>query len=160
MIRYTCPLRPAAHNVVCCPGEKIKDRYVLDVSPNGEEKLICVGSIDISEEINSHRSACDLATILQRHEMMGTLGTLSHTGHGLVDLTGIPNNLQEMKMYLDKADKLYNSLKPEVKEKFENIEAFLSVFGSVPALHSFLLQTRQGTVHGKAQAAKDGGEEA
>lgn len=159
MRRYDKPLNCCPHNFVQPSGETVRDKYVLDVSPNGEEKLILSGTVDIQEEINSHRDACDLAKILEKHEMLGTLSTLAHSGNGVVDLTKIPCNLHDMKKLLDKSEELFNNLKPEVKAKYENFETFLSVFGSASAMQSFVLQNEQKNVHHELQK-DDGGKEA
>ena len=144
------------HAITQCPGDTMKDVYELDISPNGEKKLICTGTVDINEQINAHKDSCDLKTILERHNMMGTLDSLAHSeGNGIVDLTRVPNNLHEVKKLLDNADKIYNNLKPEVKAKYETLEDFLSVFGSVGTLRTFLLQNRQSAVSSDAEGTKE-----
>lgn len=118
-------------------GDKIRKKYVLDVSDSGEEKLVEVGQENIQDVIQSHVGACDLKAILKRHEMMGTTDLLKHGSGNDLDLCDLPKNLHEMKVAIDKADTLFQQLKPEIKEKFASVEDFLAGFGSVAGLMAF-----------------------
>lgn len=118
-------------------GDKIRDKYVLDISDTGEEKLVKVGEENIQDVIQSHVGACDLKAILKRHEMMGTTDLLKHGPGNDLNLCDLPKNLHEMKAAIDKADALYQQLKPEVKARFASVEEFLAAFGSVAGLMAF-----------------------
>lgn len=154
-MRYSKPINSFPHNFVQPSGEIVRDTFTLDISPNGDQKLILSGSYDVQEQINSHRESCDLSKILEKHEMMGTLGLLAHNAkNGVVDTTTIPTNLHEMKKLLDKANIAFDNLKPEVKNNYENLEEFLSVFGSVSSLQSFLQQNSKSELPHVAEESK------
>lgn len=121
----------------CSSGDKIRKKYVLDVSDTGEEKLVEVGQENIQDVIQSHVGACDLKAILKRHEMMGTTDQLKHGNGNDLNLCELPKNLHEMKAAIDKADSLFQQLKPEIKAKFASVEDFLAGFGSVAGLMAF-----------------------
>lgn len=123
--------------VISPSGDKVRKKYQLDISPNGQEKLIEVGEENIQDVIQAHVGACDLKQILKRHEMMGTLSELQSRSGSDVNLVDLPKNLHEVKAALEKADVLFQNLKPEIKAQFENVEAFLAAFGSVSGLKAF-----------------------
>lgn len=119
-------------------GDKLRKKYVLDVAPDGTEKLVEVGDVDIQAEIDSHASACDLKTIIARHEMLGTIEQLAQGNGGIIDLTKLPGNLHEVKKIISKAELAYDALKPELKKKYPTMDDFLANFASVNALQAFI----------------------
>lgn len=118
-------------------GNKVRAKYKLDIAPDQSEKLVKVGDVVIQEEIQSHKEACDLKTILKRHEMAGTLSELEAAEGGVIDLTQFPTNLHEMRKVLNDADKLYYNLKPEIRAQFSDVSDFLSKFGNIQTLNAY-----------------------
>lgn len=136
-MKYKRRIHEPAPRSVISSGRSVKDTYMLDIAPNGDEKLVKTGTVDLQEEIDSHVGLCDVKKIVERFTMSGEMDKLMANG-SYVDFTGMPKNLAEVHALLGKSRECFDRLKPEIKNQFESFEDFLSNFGTVTGAKSFL----------------------
>lgn len=118
-------------------GRSVKDTYMLDIAPNGEQKLVKTGTMDIQQEINSHRDLCDVKSIIDRFTMSGDLDKLQAKG-AYVDFSEMPKNLAEVHALMRKSEDIYNGLSAELKSQYPTYEKFMMNFVSVESMYNFV----------------------
>ena len=136
-MKYTKRPIPPFESKPISSGRTVKDVYTLDIAPNGEQKLVKTGTVDIQAEINSHRNLCDVKSIIDRFTTSGELDKL-HARGAYVDLTEMPRNLAEVHALLRKSEDIYNGMTDEMKSQYPTYEKFMANFVSLESMNSFL----------------------
>lgn len=112
------------------PGEKFHVVYDSFFNQDGTIRLKPSGKKDIKAEINSHVAETDMAVIVQKL-MMGDSSVFSTKKPLYGDFTQFPSTYAEAFELVNRSEKAFESLAPDVKQKFDNDRAkWFSSIGS------------------------------
>lgn len=104
----------------CCPaGSPVKDVFSPIVNPDGTMELVCTGSVNTDEEIESYRESCSLESILSRFAN-GDYSALNRYEPLYCDLTEFPKTYAEVLQHAINAENGFLALPTEVKQKYNN----------------------------------------
>lgn len=136
-MKYKKRIFEPADRAIISSGRIEKDKYILDIAPNGSKKLIKNGVQMIDDEIQSHAHLCDVKEIVKRFTMSGEADKLVARG-AYVDLTQMPKNLAEVHSILNKGKSVFDNLPKELQGQFASYDDFLANFGSLESINAFL----------------------
>lgn len=100
------------------PGSRTKPMY----SPFYDGKkfsLVESGSVDVQDAINSHAMECDINFILSRLSR-GDMSVLNNNSPIYADFKNLPSNFREVFDIAFNAERIFNSLSPDVRKQFDN----------------------------------------
>lgn len=128
-IVYTfCP--PNKAEFLATPsGERYHEQFVgkLD-KETGDIKLVSVGKVDVYAEIQSHQGEADINNLIARAEA-GDLSAFSSAVFG--DFTEMPGSYAEALNVVIEAEREFNHLPQEIKDKFDNDwHKYISIAGT------------------------------
>lgn len=111
-------------------GSKIKIEYQPVYDVNGVWHLEPSGKNNTYMEIQSHADSCDINLIMARYRN-GETDILSRIQGVYGDVTNVPTNYSEIMNQQLKAEQLFMSLAPDVREKYNNsVEQFMASFST------------------------------
>lgn len=99
-------------------GERYHEQFVgkLD-KETGDIKLVSVGKVDVYAEIQSHQGEADINNLIARAEV-GDLSAFSSAVFG--DFTELPGSYAEALNVVIEAEREFNHLPQEIKDRFDN----------------------------------------
>lgn len=100
-------------------GEKFRVLYDSFRNEDGTISLKAASKKDIKAEINSHAAETDMAVIVQKL-MMGDSSVLSVKKPLFGDFTQFPTTYAEAFDLVNRSEKAFESLSPDIKQKFDN----------------------------------------
>lgn len=100
-------------------GERYKIEYGAQLDKYGNRVIVPKGKIDMKMFINSHAKETDLNLLLAKYQNGDTTALMQRAAM-FMDITGIPNNINEVLNLKTQAEKVFNILPAKVKEAFGN----------------------------------------
>uniref|UniRef100_A0AAU8AU47 Internal scaffolding protein n=1 Tax=Dulem virus 152 TaxID=3145629 RepID=A0AAU8AU47_9VIRU len=100
-------------------GDPVKVIYTPQFDANGAMNLVESGRENIYDFIQSHAESVDIHVILERFAR-GDISALSRVQGVYGDFTTVPKTYAEMLNTLIVAENHFNSLSPDIREKFDN----------------------------------------
>ena len=113
MIRYF------QNNIFTCHGSPIHDILKPQVLKNGQIELVVEGHENTDEIIKSFEQSVDIDVIIARY-MNGDIDALHQRVGQYGDFTGIPSTYAEVLQKQIDARNIFDSLAPEIRQKFDN----------------------------------------
>lgn len=109
-------------------GSRFHEDFVGKLDKNGDVVLVSVGKTDVYEEIQSHALEADINVLIKR----ATAGDLSvFTSAVFGDFSDRPESFHEMINMVKDAEREFNHLPQEVKDKFDNnFEKYVATAGT------------------------------
>lgn len=101
------------------PGEEEALIYSPSIDNDGRVSLEVTGKRNIPEFIDSFRESCDINNIVARFNA-GDVSALSRSQGAFFDATQLPHTYAEMLNTVINAERIFNQLPFEVRERFEN----------------------------------------
>ena len=101
------------------PGEEEALIYSPSIDNEGRVNLEVTGKRNIPEFIDSFRESCDINNIVARFNA-GDVSALSRSQGAFFDATQLPHSYAEMLNTVINAERTFNQLPLEVRERFEN----------------------------------------
>lgn len=103
-------------------GDKFHRSYDSIFQSDGTIRLKEAGKSDIQAEINSHLMETDMAVIISKLQMGDTSGLTSKKPmYG--DFTNLPKSYAEAYDMVTRSEKVFESLSPDIKQRFDNDRA-------------------------------------
>lgn len=113
-----------------CPGERLRPVFTPEIRKDGMIDLVQTGVEDLQEYIDSFKDSCDISVMVQRY-VAGDETALRNGNPVFMDLLGAPKNLAEAYALNFRAEKAFENLPADIKNKFDNnFFRFLSEAGS------------------------------
>lgn len=113
------------------PGDPVKVTYSSKWSENGQITLVESGSINIYDEIQSHRDSVDINVLLAKYAKTGDISILNKARSEYMDVVGLPTSIAGFYNLLEDGRRMYDALSSEQKAQFGNsFERFIFTFGS------------------------------
>ena len=122
-------LCPDPHEFVSNPGERYKQNYIGDVQSDGSVLLVPSGKDDLWMMHNAAKEDCDINNIVARF-CAGDVSVLSRRQGFYGDFTEMPSNLAEFMNAGVDTMAAYNNLPDDIKEKFPDMQSWLSSLSS------------------------------
>ena len=114
----------------CNAGSREKITYEPVYDKRGVWHLEESGKTNLYHEIQSHADSCDINIIMARYRN-GETDVLSRIQGVYGDVTNVPTDYAEILNQQLKAEALFKSLAPEIREKYNNsVEQFMSSFST------------------------------
>lgn len=101
------------------PGKKIESQYKMITNELGIEELVEVGKTNIYEKIQANKESTLINNIIERYNN-GDVQALNQRQPVYGDTTQMPKNLAEAQQMVINAERYYNSLPNEIKQKLNN----------------------------------------
>lgn len=114
MVKY------ASKDFVTCPGDPLKVEYAPRVLPDGTIELVESGVMNLQEYIDSFRESSDISAVVTRFVNTGDPTVLDVKQGQYGDFTSFPKTYAEALQLKIDADRMYDGLPIEVKERFDN----------------------------------------
>ena len=112
------------------PGSREANDYKIIIDDRGHKKLVCVGTHDIYQEIQSYAEECKIENIIARASAGDTAALNARQGF-YADITNTPKDLKEAQDSILKLSNEFYKLPVEIREKFDNsMEKFVQTFGT------------------------------
>ena len=112
------------------PGSHEAEIYEMTIDKKGHKALVCTGTKDIWEEMQSYKDECDIKQIVAR-AAAGDYEALNQRQGYYGDITDTPATLAEAQNAIIKLSNEFDSLPPEIRAKFDNSkEVFVSQYGT------------------------------
>lgn len=109
-------------------GDRFHEDFVGKLDKDGNVRLVSVGKTDVYEEIQSHALEADINVLLKR-AFAGDTSVFTSAVFG--DFSDRPTEFYEMLNMVRDAEREFNSLPIELKDKFENsFEKYIASAGS------------------------------
>lgn len=102
-----------------CSGDVDALIYSPSIDNEGRITLEVTGKRNIPEFIDSFRESCDINNIVERFNS-GDVSVLSRSQGAFFDATELPHSYAEMLNVVINAEKTFNQLPLEVRDRFEN----------------------------------------
>lgn len=110
----------------CDSGSRFEPEYATHFDENGELIFEVVGQIDLYDRIQSHADSVDVNLILRRYSN-GEIDALDRYKGFYADVSDLPDNYAELLNRINEAERFFNSLPAEEKDRFGNsFSVFLS----------------------------------
>lgn len=115
---------------VSCPGDRYRPVYTPEIRKDGQLDLVQTGVEDLQQYIDSFKDSCDISVMVQRY-LAGDETALRNGNPVFMDLLGAPKTLAEAYALNFRAEKAFENLPADIKNKFENnYYKFLNEAGS------------------------------
>lgn len=109
------------------PEEEIISRRT---DKDGGEEFYVSGKTNVYERTQQFAEATDLGKLLEKVMLTGDPSYLNQRKGIYADISEMPDNLIEAKRMYDRAEKAYNELPEETKEKFGSFEKYMEEAGT------------------------------
>lgn len=110
---------PDFNSFLTSVGEKFHVLFDSRLNEDGTIRLIESGREDIQAKINSHASSCDMSVIIRKLQL-GDTSVLTSKQPMYGDFTQFPTSYAEVLDLVNRSDKAFTSLDPEVRAQFDN----------------------------------------
>lgn len=111
-------------------GDRYRPVYTPEIAADGQIELVQTGVEDLQQYIDSFKDSCDISVMVQRF-LAGDETALRNGNPVFMDLLGAPKNLAEAYALNFRAQKAFENLPADIKNKFDNnFYRFLSEAGS------------------------------
>lgn len=101
------------------PGERFRNVYTPKIEKDGTVKLTVSGKEDLKELYNSYRDEYDPNVLIARYQA-GDLTALQRGNPVFMDCLSMPKSLAEAYELNFRAERCFENLPAEIKEKFGN----------------------------------------
>lgn len=101
-------------------GEEIIDDYQVMTDARGKTNCKKMGKINIYERIQAQRDTVDIYKILEQCVVTGSEQPLQRVSGIFGDFTQVPTDLNTMNEHIQNAERIFNSIDKEIREKFNN----------------------------------------
>ena len=134
-------------------GERFQDVYELDPDVEKPSEFFirkAQKKYDIQSYINSFKDSCDINLIIERFRN-GDIGAIS-SGKPVfyADITGVPDNIQELSSSVRYATNFFNSLPDSIKGNFADVNDFYNSVGTERFASAFIGNSNVGDSNEKA----------
>ena len=102
------------------PGDPVKVTYSSKWSENGQITLVESGSINIYDEIQSHRDSVDINVLLAKYAKTGDISILNKATTQFMDVAGLPTSIVGFYNLVEEGRRLYDGLPVDEKSKYNN----------------------------------------
>lgn len=127
--RPLCPVSRDFSEFVSCSGCGVVPAKELRISDNGERILVVVGKRDVRAEVQSWKESCDISLVFARLKA-GDSSALNQRKGEFIDCTIFPKNNREMLNQVIEGRRLFDSLDPAIKKRFDgSFEKWFSSYG-------------------------------
>lgn len=113
-------LKFADNSFVTNPGSSVKQKYAPHVDPDGTITLVEDGIEDWQEYINSFKESSEISSVVARFIDTNDPSVLNVKEGMYGDFTKFPKTYAEALQLKIDADRMYDSLPVEFKEKFDS----------------------------------------
>lgn len=111
-------------------GDRYRPVYTPEIADDGQIELVQTGVEDLQQYIDSFKDSCDISVMVQRF-LAGDETALRNGNPVFMDLLGAPKTLAEAYAMNFRAEKAFENLPADIKNKFDNnFYRFLSEAGS------------------------------
>lgn len=118
------------HRVYCNPGKRMKIEYQPVYDKKGVWHLEETGETSLYDSIQSFADSVDINLIMSRYKN-GEIDVLNRVQGFYGDVSNVPTNYADILNETLKAERLFMSLAPEVRERYNNsISQFMSEIGT------------------------------
>lgn len=117
------------------PGERWKPEYIGEEDENGVIQLVEVGKTDLIE-LHQRDAFCNDVNVLYERFCNGDVTALQQAQGNYMDVLGMPRDLRGMYDLVQDFRRSYESLAPELKEKY-TFEEFVDKAGSEQWIKDF-----------------------
>ena len=115
------------------PGDTVKKVYSPRWREDGNLELVETGSINIYDEIQSHRDSVDINVLLAKYAKTGDVSILNKVTSQYMDVSGLPTSIAGFYNLLEDGRRLFDGLSVEQKSKYNNsFEQFIFTQGRQP----------------------------
>ena len=115
------------------PGDTVKKVYSPRWLENGTIELVETGSINIYDEIQSHKDSVDVNVLLAKYAKTGDLKILNKATTQFMDVAGVPTTIVGFYNLVEEGRRLYDGLPVDEKSKYNNsFENFIFQYGRLP----------------------------
>lgn len=115
------------------PGDPVKKVYSSRWLENGNLELVETGSINIYDEIQSHKDSVDINVLLAKYAKTGDLEILNKATTQFMDVAGLPTTIVGFYNLVEEGRRLYDGLPVDEKSKYNNsFENFIFQYGRQP----------------------------
>lgn len=101
---------------------------------------------DIQDHINSFRDSCDINLLVARFKAGDITAIPTPTSVSNVDISGIPDNYQELHDMVNSSVELYNGLPDSIKNDYTGIDDFYNNFDISKYLKNDVTEIKKDTV--------------
>lgn len=138
--------------IITSAGERYKIEYGAQLDRFGNRVIVPKGKIDMKMFINAHAKETDLNLLLAKYQNGDTTALMQRAAM-FMDITGIPNNINEVLNLKTQAEKVFNILPAKVKEAFgNNVNNWLSNMNTKEWIE-IMSQSEDSVRKGQAKAA-------
>ena len=115
------------------PVDTVKKVYSPRWLENGTIELVETGSINIYDEIQSHKDSVDINVLLAKYAKTGDLKILNKATTQFMDVAGVPTTIVGFYNLVEEGRRLYDGLPVDEKSKYNNsFEIFIFQYGRLP----------------------------
>lgn len=119
--------------VLTATGDPIKKVYSPRWREDGNLELVETGSINIYDEIQSHKDSVDINVLLAKYAKTGDLEILNKATTQFMDVSGLPTSIVGFYNLVEDGRRLYDGLPADEKSKYNNsFENFIFQYGRQP----------------------------
>lgn len=111
-------------------GERERPNYKPKYSENGAYELVQDGVIHSYDDVQAWLPATDMSNIYEQYLRTGDESLLRRRAAFYGDVTDLPTNYAELQNMLDNADRVFESLPLELRDKFGNSPALFYADGA------------------------------
>lgn len=123
--------------VITASGDPIKKVFSPRWREDGNLELVETGSINIYDEIQSHKDSVDINVLLAKYAKTGDLEILNKATTQFMDVSGLPTSIVGFYNLVEDGRRLYDGLPADEKSKYNNsFENFIFQFGRQPQADS------------------------
>ena len=114
-------------------GDTVKKVYSPRWCEDGNFELVETGSINIYDEIQSHRDSVDINVLLAKYAKTGDVSILNKVTSQYMDVSGLPTSIAGFYNLLEDGRRLFDGLSVEQKSEYNNsFEQFIFSQGRQP----------------------------
>lgn len=128
----TRPFLPVSRDpseFISCCGSGVVPQKELRISDSGERVLVIVGKRDVLAEVQSWKESCDISLVFARLRA-GDPSALNQRKGEFIDCTAFPKNNRDMLNQVLAGRRLFDSLDPDVKKRFDgSFEKWFTTYG-------------------------------
>lgn len=112
------------------PGDPIKKTYSPKWREDGNFELVETGTINIYDEIQSHKDSVDINILLAKYAKTGDLNILNKARTEFMDVAGLPTSIVGFYNLVEDGRRIFDGLPVEEKQKYNHsFENFIFTFG-------------------------------
>lgn len=112
-------------------GEKIEEVWSMKINDEGKEEFYVSGKTNVYEKIQAFAEDVKIENIIAKVTATGDTTILEKVKGEYADISTLPTNLFEAQQQIREAEKVFNEMPINVKEKYgNNFNIYLKDFGS------------------------------